>query len=464
MVWSHVLPDQNVDGLAGNIGQGAPIVANFKYGEAAVVGDTGGHLWAFYLGNGKAPANWPVTTGTPITGGIDGVPSATTLPGFTRDTVFIGLGAPPNFVKPPFGYMAFQADGHRLWQQRALDQFGSEGAMAGMTIWGGAQHPNILGPSLLQMMYNLNATNGAPVWSFATEDTDYSTAAVGDLYGNGTTVFVNGGDSTFNPDGSTANGGHVRILSSSGRKICELEPQPDQTVSSSPAIGKVFNGSMGIVVGTGDYPPYAGGTDTDRVLALNPNCTLRWSARLNGTTLASPALANVEGTPGRVQAVETTSAGSGTPGEVYVLDPNTGHVLPGWPKPTTGPIVGNGSPVTADLSGLGYQDIVVPTITGTDIFDGKSGKLIADLGAGQIGTQSTPLITKDANGVVGITVAGYEGTTSNCPLGESVCLQGVVSHYQVSTSGAQIGPSDQSWPMFHHDRHLSGNLQSTVGP
>lgn len=245
-----------------------------------------------------------------------------------------------------------------------------------------------------------------------------------------------------------------------------MEPQPDQVIDSSPAIGRIFNGAMGIVVGTGNY--WGGATQTDHLIAMDPSCSERWDASLNDQTLGSPALADILGTRDKVQVVEVTSttSASGPDGTVYVLNSSTGGNAPNWPQQATAPIVGFGGASTADLSGRGYQDVVVPTIAGVDVFDGRSGKLLTSpaLGYGQIATQSTPLLTQQGPNRVGITIAGYGVTSSDCPAGEAVCLQGIIMHYVVTAKGATVGPADQSWPMFHHDPHLTGNLASPSTP
>jgi hypothetical protein len=56
------------------------------------------------------------------------------------------------------------------------------------------------------------------------------------------------------------------------------------------------------------------------------------------------------------------------------------------------------------------------------------------------------LITHDANGTVGITVAGYNAKN-----------QGIVTHLEVAGSpGAKVGETG-SWAMFHHDAQLTGD-------
>ena len=81
-----------------------------------------------------------------------------------------------------------------------------------------------------------------------------------------------------------------------------------------------------------------------------------------------------------------------------------------WSAPTTGQVIG--SPVTADLTGGGYQDVIVPTTNAIDIFDGRSGAEVATLGA-NIAFQNSPLVTDDPDGHIGITGAGYEPSTAS---------------------------------------------------
>ena len=84
--------------------------------------------------------------------------------------------------------------------------------------------------------------------------------------------------------------------------------------------------------------------------------------------------------------------------------------------------------MTADLSGRGYQDVIVPTTNGIDIFDGQSGTLLTAL-AGGYAFQSSPLVTDDPNGHIGITGTGYvdQGGTA----------VGAVLHWEVNgTAGS----------------------------
>ena len=107
-----------------------------------------------------------------------------------------------------------------------------------------------------------------------------------------------------------------------------------------------------------------------------------------------------------------------------------------------------GSPVTADLTGGGYQDVIVPTTDGIDIFDGRSGAEVATLGPGD-GFQSSPLVTDDPDGHIGITGAGYIYSARQ---GASSAL-GDRRHEGSGSSVYEAG----AWPQFHHDPQLTGD-------
>ncbi len=172
--------------------------------------------------------------------------------------------------------------------------------------------------SLGQEQDALNASNGAMLAGFPwfEADSNFSTPALADLYSNGSTEIVEGGDSTAGVAfGQTyANGGHLRILSPSGGLDCQYNT--NETVQSSPAVGEFFGSSstVGIVFGTGATYHQS---DTNKLIAVDSHCNLAWSATLNGNTKSSPALADVLGN-GQLQVVEGTD--NGTTGSVYALN------------------------------------------------------------------------------------------------------------------------------------------------
>ena len=434
--WEQVLPDGGSP-----VAESSPIVATLDGGgPAAVVGDRAGNLWAFHLSNGTAVPGWPAHVGAPI----DSTPSASSVSG-GYDTVFVGSG---NAADPSTGgYNAVSSSGQLLWQHTAGDAHGSHGVQAGLAIGTMAGVTSVTAPSLGQNQYAWSAGNNPiPGWPFFTADSGFSTPSFADLYGNGQPYVVEGADSTAgNANGvQYSNGGHLRILTTSGNLVCSYNS--NETIDSSPAVGQIFGaGAPGIVVGTGNY--YPGASDRYHVLAFDNNCNLRWSSYLGGDTLGSPAIADIEGNAS-VAVLEGADLGpnASSGGLVWALNGATGAALPGWPVATPGRIMG--SITTADLTGAGYQDLLVPTTSGLVIIDGKSARIVATLGNGAVGLQNAALVTKDPNGLTGITVAGYGAGN-----------EGVILHYEVQGT-AGVGLGLRSWPMFHQNQRLDGWLNA----
>jgi hypothetical protein len=435
LVWQQVLPDGGAP-----IGQSSPSEATLDGGgPSAVVGDRAGNVWAFHLSNGSGVAGWPAHTGAPI----DSTPSVTPDGGGTDD-VFVGAG---NAANPSIGgYYAFNHAGGQIWGHNATDPNGNHGVQASMSVGSLNGVNSVVAPALGQDQYAFNAANGGvlPGWPFFTADTSFSTPSLADLYGNGGTEVIEGGDSSAGiAYGQTySNGGHVRVIGPGGNLLCVHDT--NQTVDSSPAVGNFLaGGGMGIAVGTGSY--YPGAPDTNTLLALNAGCGVVWQANLGGITTDSPAIGDIVG-DGNVEVLEGADTGSG--GLVWALNGASGTAMPGWPQATSGRIIGG--IVTADLSGGGYNDVLVPTTSGLAIFDGRSAQLVAVLGAGTLGLQDSPMVTVDPNGTIGITIAGYDAGNA-----------GIIQHYEVDGSaGRSLGK--RAWPMFHQNSQLTGWLNQSA--
>jgi hypothetical protein len=209
-----------------------------------------------------------------------------------------------------------------------------------------------------------------------------------------------------------------------------------QEVDSSPAVGGFLTGgATGIVIGTGSY--YGGASASNAVDAFGTDCQLVWSESLDAFTESSPALADMVGN-GSLDIVQGTD--NGATGEVWVLNGANGGVI--WHQVLSGRVIGGS--VTADLSGEGYQDVLVPTSHGVYVLDGRDGAVMTVL-APDMGFQNSPLLTDDPDGTVGLTIAGYNGGN-----------EGVVFHYEIPGSDGAEAVGAGSWPMFHHDPQLSG--------
>jgi len=443
--WSHTLDDTGAP-----IALSSPNLATLGGVPAVVVGDRAGHVYAFSLATGDAISGWPASTrGIPV----DSTPSVAALtPGSPDDTVFVGVG---NAATPhEGGYEAFNPNGTEKWyvavRDPATDQAaGATSAVrASLTVGDLQGSTDVVAPSVGQEEYAINAATGAtlPGFPWFTADSGFSTPAIADLYDNGKNEIIEGGDQTAGMAQwvQYSQGGHLRILSptgnagtgsSSGGLVCEYNA--NQVVESSPAVGPFLaKGNLGIVIGTGIY--WKGAPDTDKLLAFGTHCNLVWMASLDGDTGSSPALADIEGN-GSLEVVEGTDNTRGG-GSVYALDGASGSVI--WRQNVDGEVIG--SVVTADLGG-GYQDVIVPTTEGAEILDGRTGRLLTTLERG-VGLQSSPLVTEDPDGAIGITIAGYNGHN-----------QGVIEHYElVGSNGAGVDAYG-AWPMFHHDPQLTGN-------
>jgi len=430
----------------------SPVPADLDGRPSVVVGDRQGTLYAYQLdsqsASGTRVPGWPVVQGT---GPIDSTPSVAPGAGGSS-TVFVGSG---NDADPDTGgYQAYLPSGSRKWFTRvvnpASDTAPAGGVQAGLTI-GTLQpgHTDAVAGSLGQVSYALDASDGQPLtgWPFFNSDSTHSTAALADLYGTGQSEIVVGGDQTAGSGrGQTyTDGGHVRVLTATGTQVCRADT--DEVVDSSPAVGGIFTGgATGIVVGTGAF--YPGASDADTVKAYDTRCDLRWTARLDGSTFSSPALSSVLGN-GSLQVVEGTDQGAGGSGSLWVLDAATGRTI--WSARDIGRVIG--SVVTADLTGDGYDDIIVPTISGALVFDGRTGAQIATLSP-YLGLQNSPLVTEDPNGTIGITLAGYTG---GAPGGI-----GRIDHYEIAGSDGAQAVGAGSWPMFHHDPQLTGDAGGTT--
>jgi hypothetical protein len=446
--WATSLPD------TGNpIALSSPIPANLDGTPSVVVGDRSDNVWALHLSNGSRVAGWPFNAGAPV----DSTPSVAAINPNGLDTVFVGSG---DAAKPlNGGYQAIAPNGADQWFVPAVnpstDPNSASGVSSSLTVGDLQGGTDVVAGSLGQNMFAMQATNGSLLSGFPwfQADSVMSTAAIADLYSNGQNEIIDGGDSTAGTAYGTTyqNGGHLRILSAAGNTgtgapggglICQYNT--DQNIAqSSPAVGQFLSGdAVGIVFGTGDY--YSEESATNDLIALDSHCNQQWVAKLDGVTTSSPALADVLGN-GQLQVVEGTNINNAnSSGSVWVLNGATGQTI--WHAAASGAVIG--SVTTADLTNSGYQDLLVPTTAGVDVFDGKSGNLITVL-APDYGFQNAPLVTDDADGTIGITLAGYFETSGQ--------LQGIVEHFEVPGSNGSLVDELGAWPMFHHDPQLSGD-------
>jgi putative cell wall-binding protein/outer membrane protein assembly factor BamB len=436
LVWEQPIAD---GGGNSYITLSSPSEAQLTGGASVVVGDSHGDVYAYNLGTGSAVAGWPKYVGA----GVTSTPSAVPTPGSTVETVLVGTGNAASSCVG--GYQWLYPDGAQeivLATNPATDTAcahnGVQASMAVGTLQG--QTAAVAG-SLGQETYAMNAASRAvlPGFPWFQADSNFATPAIGRVEGTGTNQIVEGGASSAGKAyGKTyTDGGHIRILTASGGLVCE--DTTNESINSSPAVGPFLSGgATGIVAGTG--PTYPSASQHDDVIAVNASCGQVWSDKLAGTTgYESPALADVLGN-GQLQVVATTRTGG-----VYALDGATGAQL--WHTQLRHGIIG--SPVTMAL-GTGHEDVVVASINGFDILTGADGSVLVQTVVATTGFENAPLITKDPNGTIGITVAGHRTTGS------------VVYHYEVQTSSGGRVDGTSTWPQFHHDPQLTGDVETPI--
>jgi hypothetical protein len=430
--WSVTVP--------GPIALSSPIPVVIGGTPVVVVGSRDGRLYGIGLPHGAVDRVWV----TPYDSPIDSTPSV------WGSEIFVGAG---NAAKPVNGgYLAVNASGSRRFYRQITrtptDDIYS-GVQAGLTVAHTQGVWSVTAGSLGQEMDSLNASDGAVLRGFPwpSTDSEFSTPAVTNLYGNGQNYIISGAAQTagYAYHHTYVSGGHIRIIKQTGNAgysspiggaVCDIVT--NEAVDSSPAVGPFDNGKVAIVVGTGTEQ--AGRSDEDTLFAVLPNCHIAWHQRLAGATTSSPALAAALGN-GRLQVVEGTSTGW-----VYVLDPSNGQT--DWKTDVGATIIG--SVTTASLTGP-YQDVLVPTVRGLYILDGRTGQIVATA-LYTVGLQNSPLVTDDPDGLIGITTAGYNNKN-----------QGEIVHYEVLGSNGRLADEPGAWPMFHHDPQLTGSTLPPLG-
>lgn len=442
LTWAHAFADQGAP-----ISLGSPSVGTLDgAGPAAIVGSRSGGVYAFHLADGGMVPGWPVGTGGVA---VDSTPSVIGSGGTAQ--VFVGLGTS---ARPEQGgVMAIDGSGQVRWNNSfkafptGPDTAGVQGSVTVGRLQASPGQYDVVGGSMRQEQYAYSAASGAilPGFPWFQADSNFSTPALADLYGRGSDVIIEGGDSTRGNAFWTQyqDGGHIRILNPTGNLglpkpndglVCQYDTT--QVMQSSPAVGPILSGGRtGIVAGTGSY--YAGVSDMNKVIAIDKDCGLAWKADLDAPTGASPSLVDVQGN-GSYAVIQGTNR-SPESGSVYALEGATGATL--WRTPISGGVYG--SITSIDLGG-GYQSLLVPTATGVFILDGRSGRVVSKL-VDYVGVLNTALVTVDPGGAIGVTVAGYNGVNRS-----------IAMHFVLKGSRATTVSGHGQWPMFHANPRLTG--------
>ena len=215
------------------------------------------------------------------------------------------------------------------------------------------------------------ASNGAPApgWPQFSADSVFSTAAVGDLYGTGSDDFVVGGASSHRVRPTGTHYAERRHAPDLQRARRTRSAAPTRTRRSTPRPPSVPSCPA---APTASPPARAASSRAPatrtRSRSTTPRATRCGATRSTASTGGSPALADVQGN-GQLAVVEGTVTADGA-GSVWALERRHRRAASG--TPACGAVFG--SVTTADLTGGGYQDVIVPTDHGLYILDGQTGR------------------------------------------------------------------------------------------
>jgi len=435
--WTRMLP--------GAVGESSPTPVDIGGTPAVVFGLLDGQVDALDLQTGATMPGWPADTPDRLP-----VQSSVSVNG---TALYVGVG---DASDPSGGYLSLGTNGATRWYTQVSRVPGDNisSGVSSSPAFGSLDGVRAVAAGTLgQAFYALRSLGGAPLpgFPFQSTDTEFATPAIAPLRGGSEDFIVEGATQTGGEayGQEIPQGGHLWVLPPTGNAgasrpdggaVCNFEP--DEVVDSSPAVGDFLgNRATGIAFGTGTE--WAGAADEDKVFAMRPDCSIAWMASLDGGTASSPALVDALGN-GYLQVAEATSTGIGS-STAYLLHGNNGRTV--WARNLAGGMVGS---VTSANLGAGYQDILVPTTEGLYILDGRTGAVVATLALGQLILENSALVTDNANGTIGITIAGQTGSGA-----------GEVRHYVIDHTDGALADEWGSWPEFHHDNHLSG---STLRP
>jgi len=405
-------------------------------------------------GNGNELPGWPQPA--VIQGGataVDSSPAVADLDNNGQKEIIVTVGS--TWVPHQHGgLIVFNANGTVRWSYKADDRMNiwtntpsPDGYADGMysspavADVDGDGYPEIVAGGFDQEIHVFNRfgqqyLRNDPFWAY---DTVWSSPAVFDVHGTGTADIFVGSDQS---PGSPLNwaGGVVRDLTvQNGQLVERWHRFIGDVVTSSPVIGDIDgSGRVAVVVGSGDFYHNPDGRKVFAFYADDGSTVPGWPQATGGTTIGTPALADLEGN-GHLDVIE----GSGD-GGVYAWRGN-GSLLwrasLSWLNQPGGPI--RAGAIVADVNGDGRQDVIVGNDGELYGLDGRTGAEIKTFDI---------LWSYEASAAVGnFGAAGWQliGAGFNTP--------NHTWHLFSVPLPAQSQPP--GWPMFHHDATHSGSAE-----
>jgi hypothetical protein len=275
---------------------------------------------------------------------------------------------------------------------------------------------------------------------------------------------------------------------------------------SSPALGDIdSDGLPEVVVGT-NSPPWPEGSPQPSdyshatVWAINGDSSNvpGWPVTTNNNVYSSPAIGDIDD-DGALEVVvgsgPTREGGNGR--WVYAWNPN-GSAVSGWPKYTAGDVLA--PPALGDLDGDDDLEVVVGcgrefesppdctllyawhgngvSVSGFPMSPGNFVQPYSPILADYDGDGAVEILVVDQD-IMGLAIVNHNGTLSgdtsfnvpsilyNPPLVDDVDDDGkleiamggfAIYIYDTTTDATAARP----WPMFHHDRHRTGNIHYRI--
>jgi len=463
----------------GAVALSSPTVATLDGVTAIVFGSENGYVDAVDASTGDNLPGWPepvdISPGAPTA--IESSPTVAYLDGPSRPpTIVVGAGS-TYVAEQQGGLVAFREDGSVRFVFHTHDVFnewtgtvparpdGFDEAVfstpAVGDITGDGQQDIVFG-SWDHRLYALTPS-GRLVHGFPidTEDTIWSSPALYHVRGakRRVDVFIGGDASGRN----RCEGGFVYDVTYSANKPrivwqhCE-----NQTIWSSPAVG-VLNatGKPAVVVGSGfgERPPYR--SDTDRLFAFYGRSGAPvpgWPVRTAGPTYGSPAIGPLSsgGPPVVIDTSWCTSCTTPAAGASMVYAWSGSGVLL-WSQTLEG-AQDFASPVLADLTGSGTNDVLVGSSAGLYPLDGPTGAFL-------FGTSELAAINDCSvqNAAAVADVAGSGPAVGwhlfeSCGGPQQVTLTGRLIDYPLPATPATLPP----WPMWRDGPNHDGVASSAM--
>ena len=298
---------------------------------------------------------------------------------------------------------------------------------------------------------NCNELSGFPVM---VEDSTWSSPALYDADGDGRQEIFIGSDQS--PGGAIDwRGGEFRELdwTPNGVRV-PWTRRIDEVFHSSPAIGDIDgDGRMEVVTGAGGFWDQTGhpNADAKKIFAFHlddGSNVAGWPQSTGGETFSSPAIGDITG-DGKPEVVVGSNDG-----KIWTWHGNgvfngsispPGHPTnPGLPGP--GKI--EGSPILADMTGDGIQDIAFGNNLATYIYNGVNGAMVREI--------DLPWSSGNAPAVGDFGAYGRRLVTSTFDVPN---FRTQVASYSLPSTTAP-----DAWPMFHKNARRLGAPVSDPPP